>query len=419
MAEGLGGLLDFAQTPMGMGLLSAAFGGLATAGRGGPINTLGAAGLSGIAGYSAAGANALKRQKADMLQKQAQMIPTLYGQDADGNATFDWKSAAALGVDPENIAKYAQLPNAGRSKVARTMDVPGADGGKQTMQYDEYGQPVGQAINSYVAPTLVDMGGSKQFAVPTAGQTFAVSMTPGERAADARGWAGVANERQKNATMQEANNVQREAGRIQIISGPDGNSYRVDKGTGQVSPIVTEAGTPFQDGASTKLTESEGKNTLYLSQMRDALNTFDKIGGTVSPARVALTNTPYTNALAGPAAQQVAQAQRQWAEGFLRAKTGAAAQPGEVDNNIRTFFPVVGDSEAVIKQKALARAQATKDMEVPAGRGAEKATPRNPLQPLKPAQNSPAGAASVVRTGKDASGRKVIQYSDGRLEYGN
>jgi hypothetical protein len=400
MPEGLGGLLDFAQTPMGMGLLSAAFGGLATAGRGGPINTLGAAGLSGIAGYSAAGANALKQQKAEMLRRQAQTIPTLYGQDADGNATFDWKSAAALGVDPENIAKYAQLPNAARSKVARTVDVPGADGSKQTMQYDEYGQPVGQAIASYVPPTLVDMGGTKQFATPQAGQSFAVSMTPGEHAADARGWAGVANERQKNATMQEANNVQREAGRIQIISGPDGNSYRVDKGTGQVSPIVTQAGIPFQDGTSTKLTESEGKNTLYLSQMRDALNTFDKIGVTVSPARVALTNTPYTNALAGPAAQQVAQAQRQWAEGFLRAKTGAAAQPGEVDNNIRTFFPVVGDSEAVIKQKALARTQATKDMEVPAGRGAEKATPRNPLLPLKPAPNPQAGA--FADPGKEA-----------------
>jgi hypothetical protein len=387
MAEGLGGLLDFAQTPMGMGLLSAAFGGLATAGRGGPINTLGAAGLSGIAGYSAAGANALKRQKADLLQRQMQTLPTLYSQDADGNNTFDWKSAAALGIGPEDITKYAQLPNAGKSKVARTMDVPGVDGGKQTMQYDEYGQPVGQAINSYVAPQLVDTGATKQFAVPTAGQGFNVTMSPAEQAADARG-------RQQNNIIKETNSINKEAQRNELRTSPDGSIWRVDKGTGQATPVVMQSGAPLQDGGASKLTESEGKNTLYLSQMRDALNTFDKIGGTVSPARVALTNTPYTNAFAGPAAQQVAQAQRQWAEGFLRAKTGAAAQPGEVDNNIRTFFPVVGDSEAVIKQKALARAQATKDMEVPAGHGAVKATPRNVLQPQQPALLPQAGAFS-------------------------
>jgi len=416
----MNGLLDFVQTPAGQGLLAAAFGGLATAGRGGPINTLGAAGLSGIAGYSAASANGLKQQKADMLRKQMQTIPTLYGQDPQGNATFDWKSAAALGVAPEEIAKYAQLPNSAKSKVARTVEIPGADGSKQTMQYDEYGQPVGQAISSYVAPQLVDTGATKQFAVPTAGQSFNVTMSPAEQAANARGWAGIENQRQQNATMQDANNVQREAGRIQIISGSDGNSYRIDKGTGQVSPIVTQTGTPFQDNAATKLTESEGKNTLYLSQMRDASNTFEKIGATVPPSRVALANSPYTNMFASEAAQQAAQTQRQWSEAYLRAKTGAAATIGEVENNVRTYFPVVGDGPSVIKQKTIARRQAEKDMEVPAGRGAEKATPRNALQPQQPAPQPAAPAqASVVRTGKDATGRKVIQYSDGRIEYGN
>jgi len=415
MPEGLGGLLDFAQTPMGMGLLSAAFGGLATAGRGGPVNTLGAAGLSGIAGYSAAGANALKRQKADMLQQQHQIVPTLYGKDADGNDTFDWKTAGQY-FTPDEVTKLGQLPNSSKVEVARTVEVPGADGGKQTMQYDKFGRPVGGAIDSYVAPQLVDLGASKQFAVPTAGKSFDVSMSPEARATDARGWAGIENQRQQNATMQDANNVQREAGRIQIITGPDGNSYRVDKGTGQVSPIVSQAGTPFQDGASSKLTESEGKSTLYLSQMTGAQNVLDKVGGSASPARVALARSPYTNALAGQAAQQIAQAQEQWAEGFLRAKTGAASTPVEMANNLRTFFPVVGDSEAVIKQKTLAREQAIRDMAIPAGRGAEKATPRNASQPQQPAS---AAKASVARTGRDASGRQVIQYSDGRIEYGN
>jgi len=46
-----------------------------------------------------------------------------------------------------------------------------------------------------------------------------------------------------------------------------------------------------------------------------------------------------------------------------------------------------------------------------------------PAQPVAPQTAQPqqpaASKATVVRTGKDASGRKVIQYSDGRIEYGN
>lgn len=381
----MNGLLDFVKTPAGQGLLAAAFGGLASARSDrGPLNTLGAAGLSGIAGYSAASSNALKQQKAQQLLQQRETLPTLYGKDPNGNTTFDWKQAIALGVAPDEITKYAQMPNSTMSKVARTIEVNGANGGKQTMQYDEYGRPVGNAIDSYVAPQLVDLGATKQFVAPTAGQSFGVSMSPAEQAANARGWAGIANQRQQNSIMNDANNINKEAGRIQIITGPDGNSYRVDKGTGQVTPVVTQSGTPFQDGTASKLTESEGKSTLYLSQMAGAQNVLDKVGGSASPARVALARSPYTNALAGEDAQKIAQAQEQWAEGFLRAKTGAASTPAEMANNLRTFFPVVGDSEAVIKQKTLAREQAIRDMAIPAGRGAEKATPRTALPPQVP-----------------------------------
>jgi hypothetical protein len=71
MVDGMNGLLDFVKTPAGQGLLAAAFGGLAGARRGAPINTLGAAGLAGVAGYS----NALQRQSTDQYRgMQAQQI---------------------------------------------------------------------------------------------------------------------------------------------------------------------------------------------------------------------------------------------------------------------------------------------------------------------------------------------------------
>lgn len=50
----MAGLLDFVQSPEGQGLLSAAFGGLAAARRGQPLNTIGAAGMSGLMGYQGA-----------------------------------------------------------------------------------------------------------------------------------------------------------------------------------------------------------------------------------------------------------------------------------------------------------------------------------------------------------------------------
>lgn len=45
-------LLEFAKTPEGQGLLSAAFGGMAGARRGQPLNSIGRGGLAGLAGYA-------------------------------------------------------------------------------------------------------------------------------------------------------------------------------------------------------------------------------------------------------------------------------------------------------------------------------------------------------------------------------
>ena len=59
---------------------------------------------------------------------------------------------------PDEIAKYAGLKNAGRDKVARTVDTIGPDGRPVTMQMDEFGRPVGDAAPQWKAPTTVDNG---------------------------------------------------------------------------------------------------------------------------------------------------------------------------------------------------------------------------------------------------------------------
>lgn len=66
------GLLDFAKSPEGQGLLAAAFGGLAGARRGAPVNTLGIAGLAGLTGYSQAQQRGSTEQYRNMQAQQIQ-----------------------------------------------------------------------------------------------------------------------------------------------------------------------------------------------------------------------------------------------------------------------------------------------------------------------------------------------------------
>jgi hypothetical protein len=106
--------------------------------------------------------------------------------------------------------------------------------------------------------------------------------------------------------------------------------------------------------------------------MRSATTELEKLPAS-NPVATAMTGSTWTNVAAPENAQKVAQLQNQWAEAYLRAKTGAAATEGEVEGNRRTFFPVVGDSKGVIAQKARMRKQAERDMEATAGPGASRA----------------------------------------------
>lgn len=137
------GLLDqftqFAKTPEGQGLLSAAFGGLATAQRGAPLNSIGRAGLAGLAGYSGAidreqqqADNAFQQQYRTMqmdAMKQAQakqqaeqqwrqklpglMTPTLQGQTEQSRMLLDQMGPDASQDDVQAMNQGARMPATG------------------------------------------------------------------------------------------------------------------------------------------------------------------------------------------------------------------------------------------------------------------------------------------------------------------
>lgn len=394
-----GGLLGFLNTPAGLGLLSGVAGYAANARRGQPINSLGRGGVAGLMGYAgaqdremqqaeAATVNEyrtaqLDKMRADMeAQKQAQaeaarvngvvqqaLLGTspaqAIGADSKGptiskaqmigqRPALDANSLIGQGVPLETVKSLFEAQNFGKPKVARTVEGQDKDGNKVTYQLDEFGQIVGDGVQGYTAPVQVDLGGRVQFVRPQPGITLGKTMTPEGRDASARGWAGV---RQAQA-------------RLDLDRGQNAFTFNADLG----GYVPKQPGGKFvpldgvQKATGGRLTDAEAKSSLYLSQMLEATQALQ--GTNASPAGVAAAGSVFTNWAASDGAQRAAQAQRQWSEAYLRAKTGAAATESEVENNIKTYFPTVGDSAATIKRKEQARAAAEADMRIPAGRGA-------------------------------------------------
>lgn len=91
--DGMSGLLDFAKTPEGQGLLAAVAGGLSGARRGTPINNIGRGAMAGLVGYSEAQKSALElAQKKQMADLTKQMMGEING----GNDSPYPNSQAAL-----------------------------------------------------------------------------------------------------------------------------------------------------------------------------------------------------------------------------------------------------------------------------------------------------------------------------------
>jgi len=192
------------------------------------------------------------------------------------------------------------------------------------------------------------------------------------------------------------------------VSGVDKNGNPIffqPSKTGGEPAIIPGVKPPGE--AEKPLTEPQAKASAYLGQMKaaeDLLSSVSKDQSKMGEQADVRMAGSFLNPLASPKAQQIGQAQNQWSEAFLRFKTGAAATPDEVKLNNATFFPQFGDKPDVVKQKERMRQQAANDMSVAAGKGSEKVG------------SVYSGEKKVVRTGK-YGGKKVVEYSDGTINY--
>jgi hypothetical protein len=78
--------------------------------------------------------------------------------------------------------------------------------------------------------------------------------------------------------------------------------------------------------------------------------------------------------------QMYRQAQEDWVRAKLRKESGAVIGVGEMNDEIRTYFPQIGDSPAVIEQKRQRREEATRLLRASAGAAGKLFTPADSTQ---------------------------------------
>lgn len=272
MAEQQGGLLAFLSSPVGQGLLGTLAGGLAGGGR----TVAGNAGrglLAGLGAFNNAQDNLIQQQAATQRNKLFDAQMQNYQAEADarklaaerqqqqqnylgsiGKVTspvagaqpnqLDPFKAISLGIPVDTVKTLANAKNLGKSAVKNYNEVRMPDGSVQIVGFDEFGNQVKTGAQPFKAPEVRDFGGYVGGIDPITGKVSnygAKTMSAADRDASARGWAGI-------KTQQDANNINKQATRTQVVEGADGNVYLVDKGTGLSRPAATMNGAPVQAG---------------------------------------------------------------------------------------------------------------------------------------------------------------------------
>jgi hypothetical protein len=176
----------------------------------------------------------------------------------------------------------------------------------------------------------------------------------------------------------------------QVIEREDG-TFLVDTRTGQAKPVVGPQGQSLVGGKP--LTETQSNAVAFgmraLEANKIATDLEEKgvtntgvirtvIGGTVSGTpiigekleqnvRSTFNVLPEFAGGPSPEQQQNDQARRNFISAVLRKESGAAISPTEYVNEDRKYFPQLGDSDKVIKQKQDARKLAIQALEAQAG----------------------------------------------------
>lgn len=159
-----------------------------------------------------------------------------------------------------------------------------------------------------------------------------------------------------------------------------------------VIPISGPTGEPMKGSAPPKATEAEQNAAGFAQRMERAGEIANSLAGQQPGLGSSVAGSiPFVGGMAKRLVQpgqtqQFEQAANDWIRAKLRKESGAAIGKDEMESEFRTYFPMVGDTPAVISQKAEARRIATDAMRINAGNS------YRPYAPSTPAAAAPGGA---------------------------
>jgi len=181
-------------------------------------------------------------------------------------------------------------------------------------------------------------------------------------------------------------------------TGPDGLPVVLNKKSGVLTTQGGQTVTgPITPKGGDKTSESERTAAGYLTRMRAAENILGSLpvesqspgyverGAQYLPGEMGRDVANLTrDALRGRAYQ----AQQDWVRAKLRKESGAVIGVQEMNDEIRTYFPMPGDGPEVIAQKAAARKQAERQFEIGAGNALKEALKTPSGSGLSPAEQA-------------------------------
>jgi hypothetical protein len=278
----------------------------------------------------------------------------------------DYQGMVKAGLPYEMVKQIAESRNLGRDKVTRTEKVEGANGEQLIRGFNELGDVVGQDQAGYVAPVQVDRGDQISMVKPTAGMNFKVGMSPQDRDASSRGWAGI-NLQREQASRPTWNN---EVGAFILPpsqQNPQGAKIDLAGFTKPEKPLteVQAKAVTFasrMNNANTIINELSSKGVDKSSAGKQFMEAIPGIGGGLGNLY---------NATLPENVQKLDQAKRDWVNANLRNESGAAIGRDEFTNADKQYFPQIGDKPEVIQQKAINRKLAEEGMRSQAGSGAK------------------------------------------------
>ena len=404
---------------------------------------LGSAFEAGSAGYQGAQQNAIQqlltKQKLDEMKRQREMqgnVQQFLGQEApEGISANEFKAQQYMkladlyaATNPEQATKFFDMAQklTPRPKVT----------GQPFEVSDESGKPVMvQQFESGDIKTMTGFGPKRDVVLQnvdgrivaidktklTGGETYGTGITPAEQQRlemDAKR-LGLDVERLKNERQRLGMEARRlniseaefQRGQYDRMENEDGVFYVPKIPNMPVIPITGPSGVPLKGKAPPKPTEGETNAAGFANQMENADAIIKQLPTSARPGLGSsiASSIPFIGGMAErtiqPAqTQQYKQAAEAWIRAKLRKESGAAIGKDEMEQEFRTYFPQVGDSNAVIQQKATARQIATEAMKKSAGKS---------YTPLPTVQSGgiAEGTESVSKSGKP------IIFRNGNWEY--